>query len=132
MATRRVAGKSGVRMLVGKQRDFVLLQTIQTGSGVQKAFHRRVTGFVWGGGGGLAAKVRSWPLTEVKNGWSYTSFFNSLNAELNPICHVLELLGAHHILHVGRIRVKEIYYTGSVHTHTHTHTYIYIYRVHKF
>jgi len=32
--------------------------------------------------------------------------FNSLNAELNPICHLLALLGAHHILHVSRIRVK--------------------------
>jgi hypothetical protein len=28
-----------------------------------------------------------------------------LNAELNPICHLLALL-AHHILHVSRIRVK--------------------------
>jgi len=28
-------------------------------------------------------------------------------AELNPICHLLALLGAHHILHVSRIRVKE-------------------------
>jgi hypothetical protein len=33
---------------------------------------------------------------------------NPLNAELNPICHLLALLGAHHILHVSRIRVKEI------------------------
>jgi hypothetical protein len=32
--------------------------------------------------------------------------FNALNAELNPICHFLALLGAHHILHVSRIRVK--------------------------
>jgi hypothetical protein len=34
---------------------------------------------------------------------------NPLKAELNPICHtgcMLALLGAHHILHVGRIRVK--------------------------
>jgi hypothetical protein len=31
---------------------------------------------------------------------------NPLNAELNPICHLLTLLGAHHILHVSRIRVK--------------------------
>ena len=31
---------------------------------------------------------------------------NPLNAELNPVCHLLVLLGAHHILHVGRIRVK--------------------------
>jgi hypothetical protein len=33
-------------------------------------------------------------------------FFNLLKAELNPICHLLALLGAHHILHVSRIRVK--------------------------
>jgi hypothetical protein len=32
---------------------------------------------------------------------------NSLDAELNPICHLLALLGAHPILHVSRIRVKE-------------------------
>ena len=32
--------------------------------------------------------------------------FKGLNAELNPICHLLALLGAHHILHVSRIRVK--------------------------
>jgi hypothetical protein len=31
---------------------------------------------------------------------------NPLNAELNPICHFLGLLGAHHILHVSRIRVN--------------------------
>jgi hypothetical protein len=31
---------------------------------------------------------------------------NPLNAELNPICHLLALLGAHHIVHVSRIRVK--------------------------
>ena len=33
---------------------------------------------------------------------------NPLNAELNPICHLLELLGAHHFLHVSRIRVKSL------------------------
>jgi hypothetical protein len=31
-----------------------------------------------------------------------------LKAELNPICHLLALLGAHHIIHVSRIRVKKI------------------------
>ena len=36
-------------------------------------------------------------------------FFNSLNAELNPICHLLALLGAHRILHVSSIRVKGFY-----------------------
>ena len=33
-------------------------------------------------------------------------YFNPLNAELNPICHLLALLGAHHILHFSRIRVN--------------------------
>jgi len=32
---------------------------------------------------------------------------NPLNAELNPICHLLVLLGAHLILHISRISVKE-------------------------
>jgi hypothetical protein len=32
-------------------------------------------------------------------------FFIPLNAKLNPICHLLALLGAHHILHISRIRV---------------------------
>ena len=31
---------------------------------------------------------------------------NPLNAELSAICHLLALLGAHHIAHVSRIRVK--------------------------
>jgi len=35
-----------------------------------------------------------------------TATFNPRNAELNPICHLLALLGARHILHVRRIRVK--------------------------
>jgi hypothetical protein len=32
--------------------------------------------------------------------------FNPLNAELNPNCHLLSLLGAHPILYISRIRVK--------------------------
>ena len=31
---------------------------------------------------------------------------NPLNTKLNLICHLLALLGAHHILHISRIRVK--------------------------
>ena len=33
-------------------------------------------------------------------------FLSPLNPELNPICYLLALLGAHHFLHVSRIRVK--------------------------
>jgi len=35
-----------------------------------------------------------------------TATFNPLNPELNPICYLLALLGAHHFLHVSRIRVR--------------------------
>jgi hypothetical protein len=31
---------------------------------------------------------------------------NPLNAKLNPICPLLALFGAHHILHVSGLRVK--------------------------
>jgi len=33
---------------------------------------------------------------------------NPLNPELNPICYLMALLGAHHFLHVSRIRVKSL------------------------
>jgi len=29
-----------------------------------------------------------------------------LSPELNPICYLLALLGAHHFLHVSRVRVR--------------------------
>ena len=34
--------------------------------------------------------------------------FNPLNAELDPIRHLLALAGAHHIVHVSRIRVNDV------------------------
>jgi hypothetical protein len=42
--------------------------------------------------------------------WKYINLnpspptINPLNTQLSPICHLLALLGAHHILHVSRIR----------------------------
>jgi len=41
----------------------------------------------------------------------YTQLFNPLNAELNSICHLLALVGAHHIFHVSGLRVN-ISFTG--------------------
>ena len=46
----------------------------------------------------------------------HTSFYtknlgkniNPLNAELNPACHLLALLGAHPIFHISRIKVKYV------------------------
>ena len=49
---------------------------------------------------------------------------NPLNAELNPICHLLALLGVHHFLHVSRIRVKSL--TPRL-LMSYTYIYIYIY-----
>ena len=37
-----------------------------------------------------------------------TPSINPLNAELNPVCYLLALLGVHHFLHVSRIRVKSL------------------------
>ena len=35
-----------------------------------------------------------------------SNLINPLNADLNPIRHMLALVGAHHIVHVSRRRVK--------------------------
>ena len=36
----------------------------------------------------------------------FSVLINPLKPELNPICYLLALLGAHHFLHVSRIRIK--------------------------
>ena len=43
------------------------------------------------------------PISRECTAWC---LFNPLNAELNPTCHLLTLLGAHHILHVSVLRVN--------------------------
>ena len=47
-----------------------------------------------------------WGISEVKQ--TEVSRLNPLKPELNPICNLLALLGAHHFLHVSRIRVKSL------------------------
>ena len=49
-------------------------------------------------------------------------YVNPLNAELNSICYLLALLGAHHFLHVSRIRVKSLILRLLM-----SYIYIYIY-----
>ena len=49
---------------------------------------------------------------------------NPLNPELNPICYLLALLGAHHFLHVSRIRVKLLTFRLLM---LYIYIYIYIY-----
>jgi hypothetical protein len=41
-----------------------------------------------------------------KNLRNASNNFNPLNAELNPIRHLLALVGGHHFVHVSRIRVN--------------------------
>ena len=50
---------------------------------------------------------RVWPgLYSVSFTFCFYSI-NPLNAELNPIRHLLALVGARHIVHVSRMRVKD-------------------------
>ena len=51
---------------------------------------------------------------------------NPLNAELNPICYLLALLGAHHFLHVSRIRDKSLTLRQLM-SYIYIYIYIYIY-----
>jgi len=46
------------------------------------------------------------PNKELFHTWRRLEQFNPLNAELNTICNLLELLGAHHILHISGVRVN--------------------------
>jgi len=52
------------------------------------------------------------PNNASKQRMGFNSAFKGLNAELNPTCHLLALLGAHPILHVSRIKVK--YYSAMI------------------
>ena len=57
------------------------------------------------------------------------SIINPLNAELNPICYLLSLLGARYFLHVSRIRVKSLTLRLLM---SYIYIYIYIYIEHQF
>ena len=51
-------------------------------------------------------------------------WLNPLNPELNPICYLLALLGAHHFLHFSRIKVKLLTFRILM-------SYIYIWSTHS-
>jgi len=53
--------------------------------------------------------VKNSKIKNIRDLYRGMNDFKPLNAELNPICHLLALLGAHHILHVSWIRVKKGY-----------------------
>ena len=45
--------------------------------------------------------------------YSFPFYINPLNAELNPIRHLLALVGARHIVHISRVRVKVVFISFS-------------------
>jgi len=49
------------------------------------------------------------------------SLLTTLNAELNPICHLLALLGADHILHISGVRVKSTLFPAGNNTERRPH-----------
>jgi len=55
-------------------------------------------------------------MDEITEEWRklHKDELNPLNAELNPICHLPAFLGAHHILHVSRIRVNYMYTSPNI------------------
>ena len=57
-----------------------------------------------------------------------TAVFNPLNPELNLICDLLALLGAHHFLHVSRRRVKLLTFRLLM---SYIYIYIYIWSTHS-
>ena len=56
----------------------------------------------------------------------HRKYINPLNAELNPIRHLLALVGGRHIVHVSRVRVN----TQCTVTHDTTFEY-YVNQIHK-
>jgi len=49
------------------------------------------------------------------NKLTYYAGFNPLNAELYPICHLLALLGVHHIFHISGLRVNKAFSIPACH-----------------
>ena len=66
----------------------------------------------------------------LKESEAFNLLINPLNPELNPICYLLALLGAHHFLPVSRIRVKLLTFRllmSYIYIYLYIYIYIYIY-----
>jgi len=55
----------------------------------------------------LSAEVLAYQITRSNFVPVFLIAVNPLNAKLNPICHLLALLGALHFLHINRVRVNK-------------------------
>ena len=73
----------------------------------------------------FATSIRSTYTYFCEEAFSQLEIINPLNPELNPICYLLALIGAHHFLHVSRIQVKLLTFRLLM-------LYIYIYMEHPF
>jgi len=63
-------------------------------------------------------------LSQINPLYALLLFLNPLNPELNPMCCLLALLGAHHFLYVSRIRDKSLTFRRLM-------SYIYIWSTHS-
>jgi len=68
------------------------------------------------------------PVVEMYIHILFPKTINPLNAELNPICYLLALLGPRHFLHVRRIRVKSLTLRLLM-SYIYIYIYIYIYDI---
>ena len=79
-----------------KNISYRIVQNWRRINGYKRNMERHVTiTYLW-------KKNTGWNIWHTSN----LAYLNPLNAELNPISYLLALLGAHHFLHVSRIRVK--------------------------
>ena len=72
------------------------------------------------------SKFVNWVSVKYPKNKIINPIINPLNPELNPICYLLALLGAHHFLHVSRIRVKSLTFRLLM-----PYIYIYIWSTHS-
>ena len=74
-----------------------------------KIYNKTTHYYIWYSQANFSYLKRWEPYTHPLNiiNKPYFIVFNPLNAALNPICHLLTLVGVHHILHVSRVRVKQ-------------------------
>jgi len=96
---------SSVRLLIYWYMSSLMAHDAVTGLCVVSCFLRRVND-IWALFGFYAVQNGIF-LPTLQDNLSVLSsrvVDNPLNAELNPICHLLALLGAHHFLHVSRVR----------------------------
>ena len=77
---------------------------------------------------GRGERYSSYPQRPCWLRGSHSPLFNPLKPELNPICYLLALLGAHHFLHVSRIGVKLLTLRRLI---SYIYIYIYIWSTHS-